>query len=40
VLGEDGAPPYVVRWEDGHESHVYPGSDMRIHHFEHEADRG
>jgi uncharacterized protein DUF1918 len=36
VLGESGAPPYVVRWEDGHESRVYPGSDMSVHHFEHE----
>jgi len=38
VLGEDGAPPYVVRWEDGHESRVYPGSDVHVQHFEH-ADR-
>ena len=34
VLGEDGAPPYVVRWEDGHESRVYPGSDIYVHHFD------
>ena len=37
VLGDDGAPPYVVRWEDGHESRVYPGSDIHIQHFEHHS---
>ena len=25
VRGEDGAPPYVVRWSDGHEALTYPG---------------
>ena len=34
VLGEAGAPPYLVRWEDGHESEVFPGSDMFIQHFD------
>ena len=38
VLGEDGAPPYLVRWEDGHESEVFPGSDMFVQHFD-DADR-
>lgn len=34
VLGEDGAPPYRVRWEDdGHESEVFPGSDSYVQHF-------
>jgi hypothetical protein len=38
VLGEDGAPPYDVRWEeDGHVSRLYPGSDVYVHHFEHPA---
>lgn len=23
--GADGGPPYVVRWEDGHESTMFPG---------------
>lgn len=23
--GPDGGPPYTVRWEDGHESTIYPG---------------
>ena len=36
VLGDDGAPPYVVRWQvDGHVSRTYPGSDARVEHFEH-----
>ena len=33
VLGEDGRPPYRVRWEDGHEAEVFPGSDMFVQHF-------
>ena len=32
VLGEEGAPPYVVRWDDGHEAEVFPGSDMYVQH--------
>jgi len=32
VLGENGAPPYLVRWDDGHESEVFPGSDIFIQH--------
>jgi hypothetical protein len=33
VLGEDGAPPYVVRWEDdGHVSQLYPGDDAFVQH--------
>jgi hypothetical protein len=32
VLGEDG--PYRVLWsDDGHESILYPGSDVYIEHF-------
>jgi Domain of unknown function (DUF1918) len=30
VRGEDGAPPYVVRWSDGHEGLVYPGADAHV----------
>jgi hypothetical protein len=31
VLGEDGAPPFMVRWEDdGHVSRFYPGSDAFV----------
>jgi hypothetical protein len=32
VRGEDGAPPYVVRWEDGHEGVTVPGSDAFVTH--------
>jgi hypothetical protein len=32
VRGKDGAPPYVVRWEDGHEGVTYPGSDAFVMH--------
>jgi hypothetical protein len=35
VLGEDGTPPFLVRWDDDHESEVFPGSDMFVQHFEH-----
>lgn len=30
VLGEDGAPPYRVRFEDGHESIMSPGPDSVV----------
>ena len=32
VDGADGAPPYVVRWQDGHESVFFPSSDTEIEH--------
>lgn len=33
VLGDEGAPPYVVRWQDdGHVSRLYPGSDAYVEH--------
>jgi hypothetical protein len=32
VEGEDGAPPYFVRWDDGHESVFFPGSDTLVEH--------
>ena len=35
VLGADGGPPFLVRWQDnGHESHYYPSSDAHVEHFE------
>ncbi len=38
VLGDHGAPPYRVRWEDtGHVSELYPGSDAHVQHLEHDA---
>lgn len=30
VRGADGAPPYVVRFEDGHEALMYPGPDCVV----------
>jgi hypothetical protein len=30
VRGPGGAPPYRVRWANGEESVVYPGSDHRV----------
>jgi hypothetical protein len=30
VHGTDGAPPYLVRWEDGHESVFFPSSDAFV----------
>lgn len=33
VRGADGAPPYLVRWEEnGHETLFFPGSDAFIKH--------
>jgi hypothetical protein len=30
VRGPAGAPPYLVRYDDGHESLVFPGSDAIV----------
>ena len=30
VHGADGAPPYLVKWSDGHEGLVYPGPDAHV----------
>lgn len=30
VLGDDGRVHYLVRWEDGHESILYPGEALTI----------
>ncbi len=30
VRGEDGGPPFVVRWTDGHEGLAYPGPDAHV----------
>ena len=32
VRGENGAPPYLVRFDDGHESLVFPGADCVVEH--------
>ncbi len=38
VRGDDGAPPYLVAWSDGHEGLIYPGpgSVLRIESARHE----
>ena len=30
VRGENGKPPYAVRWSDGHEGITYPGPDAHV----------
>jgi hypothetical protein len=30
--GEDGAPPYLVRWQDGHQSVFFPASGTEVEH--------
>jgi Domain of unknown function (DUF1918) len=32
IHGTDGAPPYLVRWRDEHESVFFPESDTVIEH--------
>jgi hypothetical protein len=32
VRGQDGNPPYLVRFPDGHESLIFPGSDSVVEH--------
>jgi len=40
VQGADGAPPYLVRWEDsGHEAIFFPGPDADVQHFDNRKDR-
>jgi hypothetical protein len=34
VLGADGGPPFLVEWEDGHVSRLYPSSDAAVQHFD------
>jgi hypothetical protein len=34
VEGSDGAPPYLVRWDDdGHEGLFFPGPDAAVEHY-------
>jgi len=41
VHGEDGGPPYLVRWDDdGHEGLFFPGSDAEIDHIPHTGKSG
>ena len=38
VHGENGGPPYVVRWgDDGHQTLFFPGPDATVRHL-HPAD--
>jgi hypothetical protein len=30
IKGADGAPPYVVRWDDGHEATFFPSADTTV----------
>jgi hypothetical protein len=30
VRGAEGAPPYVIRWDDGHEATFFPGPDVVV----------
>ena len=30
--GAGGAPPFLVRWDDGHEALCYPGPQTRVQH--------
>lgn len=30
VRGENGQPPYLVRFSDGHEGLIFPGSDCEV----------
>lgn len=30
VRGQGGAPPYLVRFDDGHETIMYPGGDFAV----------
>jgi hypothetical protein len=32
IHGEKGTPPYLVRWQDGHESIFVPSSDTLVEH--------
>ena len=36
VRGADGGPPYLVRFDDGHETLLYPGADCVLEQ-EHQA---
>jgi len=39
VRGEEGRPPYVVRWaDDGRVGYFLPGSDAFVQHFDDESD--
>ncbi len=35
VRGAAGGPPYVIRFDDGHESMIQPGTDFELAHDQH-----
>lgn len=37
VRGDQGGPPYLIRWDDGHEGLFFPGPDASVQHFSHTA---
>lgn len=37
VHGSDGEPPYLVRWDDGRTSLIFPGPDAHVQHLEQAA---
>jgi len=32
VHGDQGGPPYLIRWEDGHQSVFFPSADTLVEH--------
>jgi hypothetical protein len=32
IHGKSGTPPYLIRWQDGHQSLFFPSSDTRVEH--------
>ena len=38
-VGPEGNPPYLVRWEDGRVSLVFPGPDAYVDHLAHATGR-
>ena len=39
VHSEDGSPPYMVHWSDGHESIFFPSADTIVQHHQRRAAR-
>jgi len=40
VRHEDGSPPYVVHWNDGHEGLFFPGADAFVEHLDGDPGEG
>lgn len=32
LRGDNGEPPFLVRWSDGYEGLIFPGSDASVQH--------